>query len=282
MRFLRPLVNGAVAAVIGVGVAGCDDLIGLERPFTVGLDAASDGARSAEVGSDGGGRACSPLPASKLDLERMTLLRLTAVVTHLDAGSNGVSCSWIDRTEVTVSDYTEWLEKDPSPAWDATLCAWKGPSATPAQPSASCPIPADEQNPYDPSLPIRCIDWCDASAFCSYYGERLCWSGNNGTQVGTYPDLPEPDEWGGACSGLEDNLFPYGNTYEVQACRIGTNGDCLSPPNDGCGPLAPDTYPDCISPVGALDMIGNVREWINPLRLARRHPLLRRAWRRLG
>ena len=215
MRVLRrPLIVIATIA----GLAACDSIIGLTRPLMVGPDAGTDSGADARSDSrtdartDAGRPACFPLPRSKTDPGRGTLFQLTSVVTSPDAGNSGVGCSWMDRAEVTVQQYAKWLTADPTPAWDSVRCAWKGASATPASPSEACPIPPDEVDPYDPALPIRCVDWCDALTFCAYYGARLCWSGTAALIGNVDPSLPEYDEWGGACGGPADNLFSYGNT----------------------------------------------------------------------
>jgi formylglycine-generating enzyme required for sulfatase activity len=269
MRRPQPRLVGALAAVTIAGLAACVDIIGLTPPLIVGPDAGSDDARSDALGRedarrDAGGRPCAPLPPSKAAPGRDALLQLTSVATAPDAGSSGVSCSWIDRTEVTVKQYAAWLVDDPTPTWDPTRCAGKG-AASPARRTDACPIPSDEVDPFDPYLPMRCVDWCDALAFCSHYGARLCWSGSYDSPKSGDPALPEYDEWGAACSGPADYLFPYGNRFEPSACRIGAYGNCKNGPDAiaTCGPLAPGTFPACASPVGAVDMIGNVREWVH-------------------
>jgi len=76
-------------------------------------------------------------------------------------------------------------------------------------------------------------------------------------------------EWQLACSGNAGRKFPYGNTYDSDACN-GNDYDpnCTLPDNDlalptgaahGC-PTKP-AQSACVSSAGAFDMSGNLKEW---------------------
>ncbi len=76
-------------------------------------------------------------------------------------------------------------------------------------------------------------------------------------------------EWQLACSGNAGRTFPYGNTYDSDACN-GNDYDpnCTLPDDDralltgaahGC-PTKP-ALSACVSPSGAFDLSGNLKEW---------------------
>jgi formylglycine-generating enzyme len=185
------------------------------------------------------------------------------VLTKLDDGT----CFWIDETEVTVAQYRAFLDQaaEAPPSWPilSESCAWK---TSPSDPQNSPEICADvgdlivEELPFADQKPIRCVDWCDALAFCSWADKTLC-----GVPSFTGVTSSVGPNWEQACadSGAE---FPYGGTEVViGACNIGLSQYQCG--NDlglfVCGPtLVPSKSPlNCDSPNGASDMLGNVAEW---------------------
>jgi len=107
------------------------------------------------------------------------------------------------------------------------------------------------------SHPVVCVDWCDAYAYCKGVGKRLCGSIGGGSNP--YEDFADPtaSQWYAACSsgGLFD--YPYGDTYDDQACNCGDMGMGTSVAVEslpGCQSLLPDYD-------GVFDMSGNVWEW---------------------
>lgn len=71
---------------------------------------------------------------------------------------------------------------------------------------------------------------------CESAGKRLC----------------VEDEWERACKGPAGTRFPYGNSYNDDACNVG---------NDGEKPLKKRGA--CRSGFGVIDMSGNVAEWVD-------------------
>ncbi|MBL8743487.1 MAG: SUMF1/EgtB/PvdO family nonheme iron enzyme, partial [Myxococcales bacterium] len=104
-----------------------------------------------------------------------------------------------------------------------------------------------------PEAPITCVDWCDAAAFCRWAGKRMCGRKGGGTVPEEEADDPTKSEWYAACSADGANDFPYGSTWDENACNtMGNGGDVLSV----------KVFPDCEGGFPDLfDMVGNVEEW---------------------
>ncbi|MDC0677691.1 bifunctional serine/threonine-protein kinase/formylglycine-generating enzyme family protein [Sorangium atrum] len=146
----------------------------------------------------------------------------------------------VDRTEVTVAAYQRCVE--------AGRCApsgLHGPRATDAdveQRGALCTAadPAKSQHP------ISCVDQAQAAAYCAFVGKRL----------------PTEAEWEYAARGADGREYPWGN--EAPGCA---HAIVSRPPGQGCGGRGKGTQEvgsakAGASPSGALDMAGNVWEWV--------------------
>jgi formylglycine-generating enzyme required for sulfatase activity len=131
---------------------------------------------------------------------------------------------WIDRTEVTVAAYRACV--------DAHACP------KPARASATCTYDAD-----DPDLPVSCVHWADADAYCGFVGKRL----------------PTEREWEYAARGSFALPFPWG---AGPSCA---NAVTLINEQSGrsCArrPARVGTHPGGGSIFGVQDMSGNVEEW---------------------
>jgi len=96
--------------------------------------------------------------------------------------------------------------------------------------------------------PINCINYNQATAYCTFAGKRL----------------PNSEEWTRAARGGDGpRKYPWGDTMprcrEVVFARYG-------PDNFGCskqpvGTMPADSHPKTASAAGALDMAGSLWEW---------------------
>jgi len=87
--------------------------------------------------------------------------------------------------------------------------------------------------------PITEVTFFDAEEYCKHVGKRL----------------PTGAEWELAASGTDGRLYPWGNEFDS------TKANTLESGRNGTSPVG--AYPDGASPSGALDMSGNVWEWVD-------------------
>jgi formylglycine-generating enzyme required for sulfatase activity len=165
---------------------------------------------------------------------------------------------WIDRTEVTVSMFRTFVQ-DTGYETTAERQGWGKPWADGPMELEWPKVPgADWQHPRGPEAlaeddhPVAQVSWEDAAAYCE-------WAGGS---------LPTEAQWAKACRGTDGRMWPWGNRYEANRassceaqCPIERWKDDRF--DDGYAFTAPvGSFPDGASPYGALDMAGNLWEWV--------------------
>jgi formylglycine-generating enzyme required for sulfatase activity len=130
----------------------------------------------------------------------------------------------VDRYEVTVGDYR--------------ACVSAG-GCTEPDTGGSCNWDVATMDDH----PVNCVDFSQAVAYCEWAKKRL----------------PTEAEWEKAARGTEGQVYPWGN--DSADCEHAVMNDG----GNGCGTgktMAVGSKPAGASPFGAMDMAGNVWEWV--------------------
>ena len=155
----------------------------------------------------------------------------------------------IDVTEVTHGQYQDWLATNPPlpPATDES-CGWK----TSYAPQGAGLGTTDAEH-----HPVVNVDWCDARAYCSAVGKRLCGAIGGGSNDYDHPSNAALSQWYRACSSAGTYKYPYGDDYQANACNGLDFGAGTS--------LAVGTLQTCsvrgANSADVYDLDGNVWEW---------------------
>lgn len=131
---------------------------------------------------------------------------------------------WIDQTEVTNSMYA--------------LCVQAGACQPPGHTNSDTRT-SYYDNPEHKDFPVIYTSWFDAEDYCTWAGRRL----------------PSEAEWEKAARGTTEQVYPWGD--------MPADETLLSFNIPGNDTNAVGKLPLAASPFGALDMAGNVWEWVS-------------------
>lgn len=143
---------------------------------------------------------------------------------------------WIDQTEVTNAMYAK--------------CVSSGSCQEPTDKSSSTHTSYYGDAEFD-NYPVIYVDWNMAKTYCEWVDRKL----------------PTEAEWEKAARGTDGRTYPWGNDFDgtrLNFCDKNCSFDWADKSSDdGFADTAPvENYSSGASPYGALDMAGNVWEWV--------------------
>jgi formylglycine-generating enzyme required for sulfatase activity len=157
---------------------------------------------------------------------------------------------WIDKTEVTVASYRRCVDAGRCSDIGLSTAFWDGKEQSSS--SAQCNWGKAGRDDH----PINCVSWDEAVAYCEVHGKRL----------------PTEAEWEKAARGTDRRKYAWGNAGYAASGPVANIADAAAKAtisgrdtgySDGSAYTAPvGSFPAGASPYGALDMIGNVWEWV--------------------
>jgi formylglycine-generating enzyme required for sulfatase activity len=133
---------------------------------------------------------------------------------------------WVDKTEVTNGMYKKCVETG--------ICRAPKTDVLPED------RPYYRDSRFD-DYPVVSISLDDAKTYCKWTGRQL----------------PTEAQWEKAARGTDKRIFPWGNQVDLN------NRANYGLDKDTGYPSAVGSYPNGASPYGALDMSGNVFEWVS-------------------
>ncbi|MDT8436118.1 MAG: SUMF1/EgtB/PvdO family nonheme iron enzyme [Gemmatimonadota bacterium] len=165
------------------------------------------------------------------------------------AGGMPVEAFLIDRHEVTNREYVEFMADEgyatPSLWPDAMVVGGERLARASALArlvdATGTPGPRTWSGSVYPSgladHPVTGVTWYEARAFCLWKGKRL----------------PSAAQWWRAALGAGDRSHPWGEDVETLRARANV---------EASGTVEVESLPLGVSPFGAFEMAGNVREWL--------------------
>jgi formylglycine-generating enzyme len=240
------VVAAAGVLVLGLGavVGACGlDVTGSGGPapggeVDGGVDATFDGGAGPDTSIADAGEAGTEPNGADADAGAETGARDADCVAQQPPRMVRVGSVCVDETEVTNDQYRSFLAAANLPVPSA-VCTWNATFVPDAGPP-----PGD-------AFPVL-VNWCDAQAYCTWAGKRLCGKLGGGSLTDDNDtEDPTKGQWAHACTNAGATAFPYGNTFNPTACASG------------------DVHPTaalstCQGPAeGLFDMSGNVWEWVD-------------------
>ncbi|MFM7584039.1 MAG: SUMF1/EgtB/PvdO family nonheme iron enzyme, partial [Caldilinea sp.] len=149
---------------------------------------------------------------------------------------------WIGQTEVTNAQFRRFVDA----GGYATERYWSAEGWRARKDNKwNAPRCLDDADFNTDDQPVVCVSWYEAEAYTRWLSE----------ETGERYRLPTEAEWEKAARGTDGRTYPWGNAPP--------DGTLLIYNQNTWGPSPAGSYPAGASPYGALDMAGNVGEWVN-------------------
>jgi formylglycine-generating enzyme required for sulfatase activity len=151
---------------------------------------------------------------------------------------------FMGKHEVTLSQYDAWCDATARSRPQRSLFLHLAEDASIGV-SAERATPGPDERPVllSDQHPAFDVTWQEAVGYCEWAGLRL----------------PTETEWELAAGGKREQLYPWG---DADPTHLRLNAKLLDDPDDYPYTAPVGRFPDGASPVGCLDMAGNVREWL--------------------
>jgi formylglycine-generating enzyme required for sulfatase activity len=159
---------------------------------------------------------------------------LEAVPDELPHHRVSLDAFWIDQTEVTNAQFVQFLNEQGNGRGRGSQMIILDQGYTQISQVDDRFVTKEVAR----ERPVVMVTWHGAAAYCAWAGGRL----------------PTEAEWEYAARGPEGNRYPWGNAPPT--CDLANYGRCIGVPVEA------DRHPDGASWCGALDMAGNVWEWV--------------------
>jgi formylglycine-generating enzyme required for sulfatase activity len=161
---------------------------------------------------------------------------------------------WIGQTEVTNAQYRLFVEAGgyaDETLWTPEGWQWRTDN------NITQPARWDDSTWNQLDHPVVGVSWYEATAYTAWLAQ----------ETGLGVRLPSEAEWERAARGDDGRSYPWGNAFDgtrLNYCDVNCEQDWKdSTVDDGYALTAPvGSYPDGASPYDALDMAGNVWEWV--------------------
>ncbi len=165
----------------------------------------------------------------------------------------GLDAFWIDQTEMTNAWFATFLNEQGNQVEDGV--SWLEPGA--GESGIVYGHIEEEDGVFSPQAgyedhPVIEVSWYGAAAYCAWAGGRL----------------PTEAEWEYAARGAQGWVYPWGDAFDgtrVNYCDASCTQKWKDTDfDDGSAEWAPvGSYPSGASWCGAMDMAGNVWEWVS-------------------